>query len=128
MIHGALRWKTGPGHSWHKTALCGRWLGVSSTGAQSFDKAPVPYLLSALAAVVYVVATVALALGDRARLALATIGFELFGVLAVGVWSYADTARFHDKTVWSHFGSGYGFLPLVLPFVGLWWIHRVRRA
>ena len=96
--------------------------------AQSWPHPPLPYLLSALAAVVYIVATVALALGDRARLALATIGFELFGVLAVGIWSYADTARFDDKTVWSHFGQGYGYIPLVLPIVGLWWLLRRDRA
>ncbi len=96
--------------------------------AQSWPHPPLPYLLSALAAVVYIVATVALALGDRARLALATISFELLGVLAVGTWSYLDTARFHDKTVWSHFGQGYGYVPLVLPLVGLWWLRRSARS
>lgn len=96
--------------------------------AQSWPHPPLPYLLSALAAVVYIVATVALALGDRARLALATISFELLGVLAVGIWSYLDTARFHDKTVWSHFGQGYGYVPLVLPLVGLWWLRRSARS
>lgn len=96
--------------------------------AQSWPHPPLPYLLSALAAVVYIVATVALALGDRVRLALATIGFELLGVLAVGSWSYADSRRFHDKTVWSHFGQGYGYVPLVLPIVGLWWLLRGRRS
>lgn len=96
--------------------------------AQSWPHPPLPYLLSALAAAVYIVATVALALGDRVRLALATIGFELLGVLAVGVWSFADSARFHDKTVWSHFGQGYGYVPLVLPIVGLWWLLRRGRT
>lgn len=96
--------------------------------AQSWPHPPLPYLLSALAAVVYIVATVALALGDRARLALTTISFELLGVLAVGIWSYLDTARFHDKTVWSHFGQGYGYVPLVLPLVGLWWLRRSARS
>lgn len=92
----------------------------------SFDRAPVAYLLSALAAVIYIVATVALARGDRtsARLARTTITIELVGVLAVGLWSYLQPSAFPDKTVWSHFGQGYGFIPLVLPLVGLWWLRR----
>ena len=40
-------------------------------------------------------------------------------MLAVGALSYAVPAAFPDKTVWSHFGSGYGFVPLVLPVLGL---------
>jgi len=31
-------------------------------------------------------------------------------------------------SVWSDYGNGYGFVPLVLPFVGLWWLWRVGRA
>lgn len=98
--------------------------------SEYFDRAPVPYLLSALAAVVYIVATVALARGDRTsvKLARATITFELIGVLAVGLWSVLAPAMFHDKTVWSHFGQGYGFVPLVLPLIGLWWLRRTARA
>lgn len=94
--------------------------------AEDFAKAPVPYLLSALAALVYIVATVALAWGDHAstRLARATITFELAGVLIVGLWSVLQPSAFHDKTVWSHFGQGYGFVPLILPIVGLWWLRR----
>ncbi len=83
----------------------------------------VPYALSAVAGVVYVVATYALATSHR-RLALVTIGFELVGVLAVGVLTLVDGALFPDQTVWSDFGRGYGFIPLVLPFVGLWWLRR----
>lgn len=96
--------------------------------AQSWPDPPLPYLLSALAAVVYVIATVALAMGDRLRLALATIGFELLGVLAVGTWSYLDADRFHDKTVWSHFGQGYGYVPLILPILGLLWLRSSTRS
>lgn len=94
--------------------------------ATRFDDAPVAYLLSALAAVVYVVATVAL-LRDARRLALACIGFELVGVLLVGLWSRLDTERFTDQTVWSSFGAGYGFVPLVLPVLGLLWLRRTSR-
>lgn len=98
--------------------------------AQSWPNPPLPYLLSALAAVIYLVATVALARGDRAsaRVALVTILIELVGVVVVGTWSLLDSARFHDKTVWSHYGQGYGFVPLVLPLVGLWWLRRTSRA
>lgn len=98
--------------------------------AQTWPSPPVPYLLSALAAVVYVVATIALARGDRssARVALGAILFELLGVLGVGTWSLLDSARFHDKTVWSHFGQGYGFVPLLLPLIGLWWLRRTGQA
>ncbi|MCW2831731.1 MAG: hypothetical protein JWP31_2423 [Aeromicrobium sp.] len=85
----------------------------------------VPYLLSAFAGVVYVVATFALAT-NRRGLALVTIGIELVGVLTVGVLSLVDGDLFPDQTVWSDFGGGYGFVPLVLPLVGLWWLRRSR--
>lgn len=91
--------------------------------ATKLDEAPVAYLLSALAAAVYVVATVAL-LRDARRFALASIGFELVGVLAVGGWSLVDGDRFPDATVWSSFGAGYGYVPLVLPVLGLLWLRR----
>ena len=93
--------------------------------ATKADEAPVAYALSALAGVVYVVATFALAT-DRRRLATAAIGFELVGVLAVGVLSLVDGSLFPDETVWSDFGAGYVFIPLVLPFVGLWWLRITR--
>ena len=46
------------------------------------------------------------------------------GVLAVGAWSIVAPAAFPEPTVWSHFGSGYGFVPLVLPVLGLLWQRR----
>ena len=49
---------------------------------------------------------------------------ELAGVVVVGLASYLVPERFPDKTVWSHFGQGYGFVPLILPIVGLWWLRR----
>jgi hypothetical protein len=85
----------------------------------------VPYVLSAFAGIVYVVATYALARNHR-RLALATIGIELVGVVTVGILSLVDADLFPDETVWSDFGQGYGYVPLVLPFVGLWWLRRTR--
>ncbi|MGO4603139.1 hypothetical protein [Terrabacter sp. 2YAF2] len=111
-------------------------LALAATGrsilqiSEYFDRAPVPYILSAVAAVIYLVATVGLARGDRASVRLATIALsvELVGVLVVGTVSALRPQAFPDKTVWSHFGQGYGFVPLLLPLVGLWWIRRTARA
>jgi hypothetical protein len=93
--------------------------------ATRFDEAPVAYLLSAVAAAVYVVATVALARGAR-RLAFATVLFELVGVLVVGTLTVLDRGDFPDQTVWSTYGAGYGFIPLVLPVLGLWRLRATR--
>ncbi len=90
------------------------------------DEAPLAYVLSLLAGIVYVVATIALA-RDQRRLAWVTVGFELVGVLTVGVLSLVDVGDFPDETVWSQFGAGYGYVPLVLPFLGLWWLWRTGR-
>lgn len=53
---------------------------------------------------------------------------ELTGVLAVGTWTLADPSAFPDATVWSDYGVGYLFLPLVLPVTGLLWLRRSRPA
>jgi hypothetical protein len=98
--------------------------------ATKFEEAPLAYVLSALAAVVYVVATVAL-IGRGAawfRVAAIAIGVELLGVLVVGTASLIDPALFPDDTVWSVFGRGYAFVPLVLPILGLLWLRRLDRA
>lgn len=93
--------------------------------ATRFDEAPVAYLLSAVAAVVYIVATIALALGERGRrVATITIAFELAGVLIVGTLSLLDPGLFPRATVWSAFGMGYLFIPLILPILGLWWLRH----
>lgn len=96
--------------------------------ATELDAAPVAYLLSAVAALVYVVATVGLArasAGSR-RVAAAAIAVELAGVLVVGTLSVADPGLFPDQTVWSDYGAGYGYVPLVLPVLGLWWLWHTR--
>lgn len=90
-----------------------------------FNEAPVAYLLSAVSAIVYIIATIALARGERSRkLAYATVLFELVGVLAVGALSLALPALFAHPSVWSGFGIGYGFIPLLLPVLGLIWLRR----
>jgi hypothetical protein len=96
--------------------------------ATKFAEAPLAFLLSAFAALVYIAATVGLAIGGtRGRLiALTSCSIELVGVLVVGTLSVLDEEAFPDATVWSGFGSGYGYVPLVLPFVGLWWLWRHR--
>ena len=94
--------------------------------ATDFAEAPVAYLLSALAAVIYLVATIGLVRGGRGgrRTAVVACSVELAGVLVVGTLSLADRAAFPDATVWSAFGRGYGFVPLVLPVLGLLWLRH----
>ena len=93
--------------------------------ATRFDAAPLAYLLSALAAAVYLVATVGLVRGGRGgrRLAIVCLLVELAGVLTVGTLSLVDAAAFPDETVWSQYGRGYGFVPLALPVLGLLWLR-----
>ena len=92
-----------------------------------FDQAPLAYVLSALAALVYAIATVSLARGKNpaARtIALWSLSFELLGVVVVGTASMIAPEVFPDHTVWSQFGAGYLFVPVALPIVGLWWLRR----
>ena len=93
--------------------------------ATEFDVAPVAYLLSAVAAVTYLVAAYAL-LRDSRRLATGVVLFELVGVLVVGTLTVVDGELFPDETVWSTYGSGYGFVPLVLPVLGLLRLRATR--
>jgi cytochrome bd-type quinol oxidase subunit 2 len=97
--------------------------------ATEFSHAPVAYLLSAFAAVIYILATVTLVVGTPTarRIAFVSCSVEFAGVLAVGTWSVFDHATFPDATVWSTYGVGYGFVPLVLPVLGLLWLRRVNR-
>ena len=107
-------------------------LALAATGrsfvqiVSKFDEAPLAYSLSALAAVVYIVATVALIArgGVWYRIAWITIGFEMLGVLVIGTLSLVDPALFPHDTVWSVYGRGYVFIPLVLPILGMWWLAR----
>ena len=101
--------------------------------ARAFDQAPLAYSLSAVSAVVYIVATLALIGSGRPgwyRIAWVAIAFELVGVLVVGTLSLTHPALFQHQTVWSQFGLGYVLIPLFLPMVGLWWLitHRPSRT
>lgn len=97
---------------------------------QKGGEAPLAYTLSAVAALVYLVATLSLARpGPRAtRVAWVTVGIELVGVLVIGTLSVLHPEYFADDTVWSGFGSGYGYIPLVLPIAGLAWLARATRV
>jgi hypothetical protein len=97
--------------------------------ATQFSDAPIAYLLSALAAVVYCAATFALAKATivSRKVAAVAILVELIGVVGIGAFSYAAPDDFPDATVWSHFGQGYGFVPLVLPILGLLWLRRTAK-
>ncbi|SJM48495.1 hypothetical protein [Gulosibacter sp. 10] len=99
---------------------------------RDFDAAPLAYSLSAAAAVVYLVAGCALALAARSEpwraLAWSAVVFELLGVLLVGVLSGTHPELFPSDTVWSGFGRGYLYIPLVLPLFGISYLESMRRA
>ena len=124
--------RTGPGrllvavYALFALSACAR-AGVQI--ATKFNHAPVAYVLSAFAGVVYILATATLTVGSRTarRIAVLSCSIELAGVLAVGTWSLVDPASFPDATVWSGYGSGYGFVPLVLPVFGLLWLRYWAR-
>ncbi|MCU1526731.1 MAG: hypothetical protein JWP75_494 [Frondihabitans sp.] len=118
-------------------------LALAATGrsvfqiATQFQQAPLAYSLSGLSAVVYIMATIALIMPGRRwyTVAWATISFELAGVLFVGLMSILDPSVFvpsakyahsDHSTVWTYFGIGYGFVPLVLPVLGMLWLRRTR--
>ncbi len=109
---------------------------VSATARASFqlltkfEEAPLAYSLSALAAVVYILATVALSRNDARSQAVArwAVKFELVGVMVVGTLSLVCPAAFEHPSVWSWFGLNYACLPLVLPIFGLLWLNRRAAA
>jgi hypothetical protein len=111
-------------------------LALAATGrsvvqiVEKFSFAPFAYTLSAVAAVIYIVAMIALIAPGRFwyRVACVTIGFEMAGVLIVGTLSLIDPVLFPDKTIWSGYGLWYAFAPLVLPAAGLWWLRKHHRA
>ena len=92
-----------------------------------FNDAPLAYSLSALSALVYIIATFALARNNRS-IANAALIFELVGVLLVGTLSLLIPADFQHASVWSLYGAGYACVPLILPVVGLWWLRKSENA
>ncbi|MFD9222812.1 hypothetical protein ACFWDI_22970 [Streptomyces sp. NPDC060064] len=114
------------------------WLyGVMSVGAVSrsvyqiltdYDSAPLAHTLSAVAAVVYAFITYTLVRGGETarRAALVCCAAELAGVLIVGTWTVVEPSAFPDATVWSKYGMGYIFIPVLLPVTGMLWLRRSR--
>ncbi len=96
-----------------------------------FDEAPLAYILSAVSGVVYIVATIALMRRGRGvwrPIAWIALSFELIGVLVVGTLSIVTPELFGHPSVWSYFGQGYGYIPLVLPILGLIWLSREKKT
>ncbi|MFF5446726.1 hypothetical protein [Streptomyces sp. NPDC012888] len=114
------------------------WLyGVMVVGAVSrsayqistdFGRAPLAYSLSAAAALVYAFITYSLVRGGETarRAALVCCAAELAGVLVVGAWTMVEPGAFPEATVWSDFGMGYLFIPVILPVTGMLWLRRER--
>lgn len=109
---------------------------VSSTARASFqiltkfEQAPLAYSLSLVSALVYILATISLAKSGKnwEKIAFWSVIFELVGVLAVGTLSFVAPELFAHPSVWSGFGSGYGYIPLVLPVLGLLWLRKIRKG
>jgi len=94
----------------------------------TFHRAPLAYVLSLCSGVIYIAAAIGL-ISRRSfsrGLAWAACGTELVGVLVIGTASLIDRAAFPDDTVWSRFGSGYGYFPVLLPLLGLMWLWYSR--
>jgi hypothetical protein len=105
----------------------------------SHPSARLPITLSAVSGAIYILATIALIAPGRAwyRVAWVTISFELAGVLIIGSLSIFFPSIFAgppsvpdvaDGTVWSDYGIGYLFIPVVLPILGMLWLRSRRSA
>ncbi len=92
-----------------------------------FDQAPVPYTISAISALLYLVIAVAL-VRRASTVALVGTVIELLGVLVVGTLGIVEPMWWPDETVWTGFGSAYGWVPLILPMLALWALLRAGRA
>lgn len=107
-------------------------LAIAATGrsafqiATKFSDAPLAYTLSGIAAAHYFLAVLAILRRWR-NFAIVVMVFEVIGVLSVGFLTVLVPTLFHANSVWSYFGAGYGFLPVILPILGLWWVQSVRR-
>lgn len=93
---------------------------------RKFEDAPVAYSLSLVSAITYILVTISLARtsGIWHRAAKPLVFFELAGVLLVGTLSLLAPELFKHPSVWSEYGIGYGFLPLILPILALVWLRK----
>ncbi len=93
---------------------------------RKFDEAPIAYSLSLVSAVTYILVTISLArtAGFWQKAAKPLVVFELVGVFLVGTLSIVVPSLFKHPSVWSEYGIGYGFLPLILPILALFWLRK----
>jgi len=87
------------------------------------DMALLPVILSGLAAMCYLTATVGFFRRKpwAWRLSVGVLGFETLLTLVVGTLSYLAPDLI-GRTVWRHFGADYGYFPLFQPLLGLIWL------
>ena len=116
------------------------WLyGVMVVGAVSrsvvqisteFDSVPLAYSLSAVAGVVYGFITYSLVRGggDGPQGGAGVLRRRVLGVLTVGRGTLVEPSAFPDATVWSDYGMGYLFIPVMLPISAMYWLGRARGA
>jgi hypothetical protein len=94
-----------------------------STGARADPY--LPSILSALAGLCYLTATVGFAVRKKWawQLSVGVLGFETVMTLLIGTLSfiYPDVI---GSTVWRAYGADYGFFPLVQPILGLAWLFH----
>ena len=121
----------------HKVLLAVYALFALAAGARSlvqlvteYDEAPLAYWLSFAAAITYVLGWWAIRRASVGRTGFASVMLwvELAGVLTVGTLSLVEEDWFPDASVWSGYGIGYGFVPLVLPVAGLIWLRRQKNV
>ncbi len=83
--------------------------------------------LSAVAALLYLIATVGFAVRKKWawRVSVAALGLEMVLVLLVGTLSVIipDTI---GRTVWRYYGIDYAFFPLIQPLLGLLWLFHPK--
>ena len=120
----------------HQVLLALYALFTLAAGARSIvqlatdaGEAPIAYTLSLLAAFTYALGWVAIRQASVGRTGFASVmlWIELAGVVTVGTLSLLAPEWFPDASVWSGYGIGYGFVPLVLPIAGLAWLRTQRQ-
>jgi hypothetical protein len=84
-----------------------------------------PVLLSGLAALLYLTATVGFVIRRRWawRLSVGVLLFETVMILLIGTLSLTHPDLI-GRTVWRHFGADYGYFPLIQPLLGLAWLFH----
>lgn len=118
-----------------QTALLGAYslLALAAVGRSTyelvakFNEAPVAYSFSTIAALVYLAATWGIWRGDRIGVIVGRVActFELVGVLTIGtITTFTDSSTFDVGTVWSYYGRDYGWLPIIVPGLALWWLYK----